>query len=189
MGFKRETLAEAVSKLRSNGIDGVIIGSTVYMIYLKLKEFEDDIDIFTTTISPTFDEDIVRDAAGKLKCLVGQTEWGTPQLRCHFRGDEVTIELHENIYDFYIPSEMIEDARTVSIGSVDIKILRLEDYLVLKAKAGRDADFEDLRFLADLISSKDLSISVGKIIDRLNLFDEYEAKLIKKRLKEAGLKI
>jgi len=189
MGFKRETLAEVISRLRSNGIDGVIIGSTVYMIYLKLKEFEDDIDIFTTTISPTFDEDIIREAAKKLKCIVGQTEWGTPQLRCHFSGDEVTIELHENIYDFYIPNKIIEDAKTVSIGSVDIKILRLEDYLVLKAKAGRDVDFEDLRFLVDLINSKDLSINISKIIERLNLFDEYEAKLIRKRLKEVGLKI
>jgi len=189
MGFKKETLAEAISKLRSNGIDGVIVGSTVYMLYLKLRELEDDIDLFTTTVSPTFDEDIIRDVAKKLKCLVGQTEWGTPQLRCYFSGNEVIIELHENIYDFYIPSEIIEDSRTITVGGVDIKILRLEDYLVLKARAGREVDFEDLRYLADLINNKDLSINVNKIIERLNLFDEYEAKLIRKRLKEAGLKI
>jgi len=189
MGYKKETLAEVISKLRSNGIDGVVIGSTVYMLYLKLKELEDDIDLFTTSVSPTFDEDLIRDVAGKLKCLVGQTEWGTPQLRCHFGGDEVVIELHENIYDFYIPSEIIEDSRTVTISGVDIRVLRLEDYLVLKARAGRDVDLEDLRYLADLIDSRDLSISMSKLSERLNLFDEYEAKLIKKRLREVGLKM
>ena len=189
MGYPREVLAEVISRLRDSGIDGVIVGSTVYMIYLRLKEFEDDIDIFTTNISPTFDEDLVRDVAKKLGCIMGQTEWSTPQLRCYFSGSEVTVELHENIYDFYIPSEIIESARTITIGNVDIRVIRLEDYLILKARAGRDADFEDLRFLVDLINSGSLNIDLGKIAERLGLFDEYEAKLIRKRLKEVGLKV
>ncbi len=189
MVFSRECLAEAIRSLREKGIDGVIIGSTTYMLKAGFKEFEDDVDLFTTSISPSFDDELVFQVANELGCFTGQTEWGTPQLRCPIESCDLIIELYENMFDFYVPEEMISNAETYVIKGVKVKALRVEDYLTLKAKAGRQEDLEDLQFLADLIKAGKLKINKNLILSRLKLFEEYEEKLILRRLREAGIKI
>ena len=189
MGYSRKSLAKVIAQLRERNIDGVIVGSTAYMLRLGFRELEDDVDLFTTSIMPSFDEDIVLNAAEELGCLLGQNEWGGPQLRCPINGEEVTVELHENIYDFYIPKEMLDDSETLVISGVNLKVIRVEDYLILKAKAGRDQDLEDLRYLSDLIKNKKLKIRKELLRQRLSLFDEYEAKLIVRRLKDSKIPI
>ncbi len=187
MGYSRKSLAKAIAQLRENGIDGVVIGSTVYMVRLGFHELEDDVDLFTTSIMPSFDEDVVLNAAETLGCFLGQNEWGGPQLKCPIDEEEVTVELHENIYDFYVPQEILDDAETLSVAGVDVRMIRVEDYLVLKAKAGRDQDLEDLRYLSDLIKNGKLKIRKELLRQRLSLFDEYESKLIIKRLRDSGI--
>ncbi|MEM4830785.1 MAG: nucleotidyltransferase, partial [Zestosphaera sp.] len=59
MPYSVGCLAEVLKRLDAGGIKGVIIGSTVYALRLELRELEDDVDLFTTTLSPVFDEDIV----------------------------------------------------------------------------------------------------------------------------------
>ncbi|RLG82199.1 MAG: nucleotidyltransferase [Thermoprotei archaeon] len=189
VGYSKSTFALAINKLRSHGIDGVIIGSTVIMLRIGVKELEDDIDLFTTSVSPIFDEDLIRDVANTLGCFIGQTEWGTPQLRCVLNSDEVVIELYENMYDFYIPQQMIREAVSIRIEGVNIRLLKPGDYIILKAKAGREKDIEDLRAIAGLIKSSKVRISMELVKDHLKLFEEYEAKLIRKRLKECGFKL
>jgi len=189
MGYSKKSLAKVIAQLREHEIDGVIIGSTVYMLRLGFRELEDDVDLFTTSIMPSFDEDVVLNAAENLGCFLGQSEWGGPQLKCPVNGEEVTVELHENIYDFYVPQEILDDAETLSIAGVNVKVIHVEDYLVLKAKAGRDQDLEDLRYLSDLIRSGKLKIRKELLRQRLSLFDEYESKLIIKRLKDSGISI
>ncbi len=189
MGYSRKSLAKAIVQLRENGIDGVVIGSTVYMVRLGFHELEDDVDLFTTNIMPSFDEDVVLNAAEALGCFLGQNEWGGPQLKCPIDEEEITVELHENIYDFYVPQEILDDAETLSIAGVDVRMIRVEDYLILKAKAGRDQDLEDLRYLSDLIKNGKLKIRRELLRQRLSLFDEYESKLIIKRLRDSEILI
>jgi len=187
--FSRKALATAIKRLRDEGIEGVIIGSTSYMLALNLREFEDDIDLFVTSLSPTFDEEVIREKAEELGCFVGQTEWGTPQLHCTFEGYNIVIELYENMYDFYIPEVMLNEAIEYKINDTAIKSLRVEDYIVLKAKSGRDKDVEDLMYLGDLIKDGRLSIKSRIIKDRLKYFEDYEINLIMKRLRSIGLSI
>ncbi len=187
MVYDRAALARVLKGLREHGVDGVIIGSTVYALRLGFKEFEDDVDLFTTTVSPSFDEDVVAEAADALNCMVCQHGWGGPQLRCPVGCEEVTVELHENIYDFYVPEEMLNDAETVKVCGTPLRLLRIEDYLVLKAKAGREKDLEDLRYLSDIIRKGKLRINTKLIISRLALFDECDSRLIIKRLRACGV--
>ncbi len=189
MGFNRSVLASIIKSLRDRGIDGVIVGSTCYMLYLGLKEFEDDIDLFTTTVSPTFDEDLIRECSEDLGCFLGQTEWGTPQLRCSVSGVEVIVELYENMYDFYIPTEMLEDAVKYNVEGIEVKALRIEDYILIKAKSGREKDVADIHYLGDLIKSNKVRIDKGVMRKRLNLFEDFEVRLIKRRLESIGIKI
>jgi len=189
MGYSKKSLAKIIARLREHGVDGVIIGSTTYMLRLGFHELEDDIDLFTTSIIPSFDEEIIVGAAEDLGCFLGQNEWGGPQLRCHVNGEEIIVELHENIYDFYVPKEMLEEAEKLTIANVDLKVIRIEDYLILKARAGRDQDLEDLKYLSDLIKNGKLKIRRELLRERLPLFDEYEAKLIARRLRDSGIPV
>ncbi len=183
MAYDRGALAQVMKGLREHGVDGVIIGSTSYALRLGFREFEDDVDLFTTTISPSFDENIVADAADALNCMLCQHGWGGPQLRCPVGCEEVIVELHENIYDFYVPQEMLNDAETINVCDVPLKLIRIEDYLVLKAKAGRECDLEDLKYLSDMIRKGRLRINTNLLMSRLDLFDECDYKLIIKRLR------
>jgi len=189
MVYSRKALAEAIRSLKDGGIDGIVVGSTSYMLYLGFKEFEDDLDIFVTSISPTFEEDLIRELASKLGCFVGQTEWGTPQLSCSFSGESITIELYENMYDFYIPEGFVASAKEYRVGGVEVKALRIDHYIILKAKAGREKDLEDLNYLADLIKAGKIRVNTRSLKDYLSEFEDYEAKLIVKRLNKAGIKV
>ncbi len=187
LGFSWVDVGSLLMELERRGVGGVIIGSTVYQILLKWRELEDDVDVFATSFSPSFDEDVLLQAAEELDCFVGQNDWGMPQLRCPLRDEELSIEFFENLYDFYVPQEIIDSARKVRLGDYEGKAILLEDYLLLKAKGGRSKDLESLWFISDLLKSRKLKISKGLIQEHIKLFDYDDAKLIKKRLREAGI--
>lgn len=180
-------LGKLLSALKSKGLEGVVIGSTAYTLRQGLKEFEDDVDLFLTSLSPTYDEDRIASIASELGCFLGQTEWGTPQLRCVINECEVTVDLYENMYDFYIPTEILEESEKVRVGGFEIKLIKLEDYLILKAKSGREEDLEELSNISNDVKSGKVKINKNVIIKRLNLFEDYEKDLIVKRLKNAGI--
>ncbi len=189
MVYNVSCLGKLLSTLKSKGLEGVIIGSTAYLLRRGLKEFEDDVDLFLTSLSPTYDEDKIVGIANELGCFLGQTEWNTPQLRCVINECEIIVDLYENMYDFYIPTEMLEDSEEVRVGGFEAKLIKLEDYLILKAKSGREEDLEDLNKISSDVKDGKVKIDRNAIIKRLNLFEDYERNLIIKRLKSAGISL
>lgn len=189
MGFSRRVLRDVMVRLSEMGVEGVIIGSTVLMLYLGLDELEDDIDVFVTSFSPYGDEDLVRSIAARLGCELSQSTWGTPALYCTFDNDEVVIELHENVLDFYVPDEMLRSVKESKLLDVRVKHITLEDYIVLKARAGREQDLEDLGVISDIVKRGDLKISISAIRERIGEVFPEEEKLIISRLRLAGFKI
>jgi len=176
-------------RLKDVGVEGVIIGSTVLMLYLNLDEFEDDIDVFVTNFSPYADEELVRSIAVKLGCELSQNEWGTPSLYCSFNDNELTIELHENVLDLYIPENIIKSAKEVKLLDIKVKCISIEDYIVLKARAGRDHDLEDLKVISDMVRRGDLKLNINLIKERIREEFPNEEKLIMSRLRVSSLKI
>jgi len=189
LGYSRRVLRDLMLKLKEVGVDGVIIGSTALMLHQNLNEFEDDIDIFVTNFSPYVNEDLVRSIANKLGCDIAQTMWGTPALYCIFNDDEVTIELHENVLDLYIPESIIKSAKELKVMDVRVKVIGIEDYIVLKARAGRDHDLEDLKIIAEMVRRGDLKVNINNIMRRVREDFTEEEKTIVSRLREAGFKL
>ena len=187
LGYSRASAGRLLKELGEKGIKGVIIGSTVYQILLGWREFEDDVDIFATTFSPSFDEDLLLQATHSLNCFVGQNDWGMPQLKCPVGDEELTLEFFENLYDFYIPQEIISSARRIRLGDYEGEVIQLEDYLILKAKAGREKDLEDLWFLSDLLKDRKLRIDKRLMRRHIELFEHEDTRLINKRLRQVGL--
>ncbi len=189
MGYGRDVLRNILLRLKDLGVDGVLIGSTVLLLYLNVDEFEDDVDIFVTNFSPYVDEDIVRSISVRLGCELSQNEWGTPALYCIFDDSEVVVELHENVLDLYIPESMVRSAREVKLVDIKIKCISVEDYVVLKARAGRDRDLEDLNVVADLVKNGKLKLDFNMIKERVRREFPDEEKLLLGRLKAVGFKV
>ncbi|MCS7108006.1 MAG: nucleotidyltransferase [Sulfolobales archaeon] len=189
MGYDKNVLRNVLLRLRDLGVDGVLIGSTVLLLHLNVDEFEDDIDLFVTNFSPYIDEDTVRSISAKLGCELTQNEWGTPALYCIFNDSEVVVELHENVLDLYIPESVIRAAKEVKVMDVRVKCITIEDYVVLKARAGRDHDLEDLGVIADLIKNGRLRVDINFIKERVRNEFPDEEKLLLSRLKNVGFKV
>ena len=181
MPYTLEELALVLSKLVDYGIDFVIIGDTVVQLALKKKELKGDVDLFVIKPSVIVDEQVFIDIAEKEKWLYTTTEAGTPKLIARVDDKEIPIELYENIFDIYIPEEIISSAKSINVKGRKIRIIKPEEYLVLKAKQGVDIDK-----LASYI--RDLKhIDRKLLIKTINLMPDEERKVIIHRLKEAGL--
>jgi len=77
----------------------------------------------------------------------------------------------------------MKDALVVNVEGIEVKILKPEQYLVLKAKQGVDLD--KLKRIVKQLNSLDRKL----IKKTLNYIDENERKVIETRLVEAGLEI
>ena len=189
MGYTLLELAEVIEVLREKGIDGVIIGSTVLAVTIGAKELEDDVDLFVTSFSPTIEEQKIRDVAKELGWDLGRTGIDTLSIIARKGDKEIIIELYENIYDFYVPSHVINNARRVRISGRRLKLIRIEDYILLKARRGSEFDLEDLRVMRSMISSRELRIDEGYLKKSLLNFPEEDRSLIISRLRSVNFKI
>jgi len=187
--FTIEHLAKAIEILRREGIDGYIIGDTVLWLALKKREFEDDIDLFTTSISPFVDEDLVRSIAYRNGWSVGYTELGTPSITMRVDDIELRVDLYENIMDFYIPHEALNLCRkSVVVGNTEIKYVAVECWAVFKAKRGATTDMNDLAMLKQLVEYRSIEIDRSLLKHVVELYED-EARYIVDRLRSVGLKV
>lgn len=170
--FSGKMLGKVIKLLRYEGVDGVIVGSTVIDLALRRDSFEGDIDIFVTSLSLLANYGILEDFARKYGCVLGSTWLGTPNITCFIEGEEISIDFYENMFDFYIPEEIIKDSLTYEVSGVEVRAIRPEDYIVLKATAGRDKDMEALRKVKEYIENGKLKISRKLIESRIELFGE-----------------
>jgi predicted nucleotidyltransferase len=90
--------------------------------------------------------------------------------------------------DFYIPPEILESAPTKRIKGVSIRLLRPEDYIVLKAKAARDTDIEDLRIIKEYIDERRLRIDERIIRSDLRLLPEEDRRIAESKLRDLGFR-
>ncbi|MEL9929320.1 MAG: nucleotidyltransferase [Sulfolobales archaeon] len=187
MVYELEDLSELFSYLESLGVRLAIIGSTSLQYHMGIRKFEDDLDLFVYEGSLLLEEERLRSDLARLGWDVGLTEFSTPKVIMRRGDEEIEVELYENIHDFYIPLELIERARDITVKDHRLKILLPEQYLVLKARAGRDKDLEDLRVYSDMIKEGKLRISISLIRENASLFEE--ERIIISRLRSSGIKI
>ncbi|MCS7098981.1 MAG: nucleotidyltransferase [Sulfolobales archaeon] len=180
--FSSRVLSRVIDLLRSTGVDGVVIGSTSVELFTGRDTFEGDIDLLVTSTSVLANYGILEQLARERGCVLGATWLGTPSVTCYIEGEEVTVDLFENLYDFYIPSEIVEDSITYDVLGIKVRAIRVEDYVVLKAAAGRDEDLETLRKIGELVRSRKLRLDRKLIESRAELFSE--PHVILRRLSE-----
>ncbi len=180
--FSSRALSRMIGLLRAEGIDGVVIGSTSVELALGRESFEGDVDLFVTSTSVLVNYSVLEELARSRGCILGSTWLGTPSITCFVDGYEVTVDLYENLYDFYIPDEIIEGAVEYDVLGTSVRAVRPEDYVVLKAVAGRTEDLEALRSIGGLARSRRLKLDRELVESRARLFSD--AQVILRRLSE-----
>jgi len=189
MSYKLEDLHDLFLYLvKKLDLKIAIIGGVVISYFLGEKEFDEDLDLFIYEGSILDKENYLREYAHEKSWEVGSTEYGLPKISLRKNESEVEIEFYENIYDFYIPLEIIERSRDIRIRDIDLKIIYPEHQIVLKARAGGEQDIETLRLYSDLVKEGKLKISVSRIRETIMFFPD-EEKLILSRLRSAGFNI
>ena len=184
MVFSVEELSVIMGKVSRAGIESVIIGGTVVQLALKSRRLEGDLDLFAVEPSPLLEEEVYRELAEREGWLFSYTSLGTPRMLARVGSVEIPVEFYENIHDFYVPLEIIGNAGSVRVRGVRLRLIGVEDYLVLKARAGGDKDLAKLRELA---SNPRLKIDSRRLREAAGLFEEED--IIIRRLREAGFKV
>lgn len=187
MGYRLEDLVFLFRRLEDLGLRFAIIGSTSIQYAMGQRVFEDDLDLYVYEGSLASVEGDLRSAADNMGWDVGATELGTPSLIIRRSGEEIAVDLYEALHDFYVPAEIIETSRDISLEDVKLRILTPEQHIVLKARAGSEESIEDLSRYVDLAESGDLKINIQEIKRLAQLFDD--ARTIIYRLRKAGFSI
>ena len=189
MPYTLSSLVKVLKEIAELGYDYVIIGDTVVYLELKSKKFDSDIDLFVTNTSPFMEEETIRSVAEERKWGFGFTDIGTPRLIINTSEGDVVVELYENIYDFYIPPEILSDAHKKKLRDIEVKLIHVEDYLLLKARAGAPEDYEKLMDIIDLLNKRGYKVNQRLLWRHLGYFSQDERNMIITRLKELGLKL
>ncbi|ABU82019.1 nucleotidyltransferase [Ignicoccus hospitalis] len=189
MTFTLDDLIYVMKKLQEAGLDAVIIGGTSVELEARNKKFSGDLDLFPTNHYALVEEDFFRTIADEEGWEYGHTGLGTPKMVAKGPKNEVEIEFYDNIMDFYVPDEILNEAKTVEIKGVKIKKVSPEDYVVLKSRSEDPEAISIIRGVKALADSGKITLNVRKIKERLELFPETDVPLMKKRLKEAGIDV
>lgn len=171
--------------LLDNGFRFTIIGGTVVELAAGKSDLGDDVDLFAESPSPVFEEIVFNQFAEEMNWTYGQTWLGTPRMVARVLGEEVVIEFYDNIYDFYVPEIMIQEGERVEIGGVRLKMISLEDHILLKANAAKSSDMDRLAEIAKMAKKGKLNINRRRLEERASAFDEPE--VILRRLREVSL--
>lgn len=174
--------------IKELGLNIAIIGSVALYYNIGEKRFNEDLDLFIYKGSILEQEDRLREICYKKGWDFGLTEFGTPKITVRKDEYEIEIEIFENIYDFYIPQEIIERSRDIKIGDLIIKMILPEHYVVLKARTGSSKDIEKLSLIKDLVNERKLRLDLSIIRETISYFED-EEKMIISRLRSVGINI
>ncbi len=189
MTYTLDDLLYVFKKLNEAGIDAVIIGGTTIELELRKKTFTGDLDLFPTNHFALIEEDLFRSLADQEGWEYGHTGLGTPKIVAKGPNSQVEIEFYDNIMDFYVPDEILQEAKAIELKGVKIRKISPEDYVVLKSRSEDPEAIDIIRGVKDLADRKKITLNIRKIKERLELFPETDVPLMKKRLKEAGIEV
>ncbi|MEM3293077.1 MAG: nucleotidyltransferase, partial [Metallosphaera sp.] len=119
---------------------------------------------------------------------LGSTPIDTPRIVIPLGDDQLQVDIYENIQDFFVPSIVIESAEEMKIGKGFFKVIKLEDYILLKANAFREEDEEELKKIIQLIGERKLKIDMKVLASHVKDFEENKDS-IEERLASIGLKL
>ena len=184
----RKALVKVGSELSKRGIEFILIGSAVLPLLYGIDWNVHDIDIFITNKSTITEPDLFEEIARENDWDVGMDMNGMMYYEILINAQVIRVDLMENILDIYIPEEMINNAVKVKVDGIEIRSIRLEDLLVLKAREASEEGDEFLSRIAEILADPESKLSIDK--DYLKRAINYYADdkdSIERRLEKSGI--
>ncbi|MFP3216304.1 MAG: nucleotidyltransferase, partial [Vulcanisaeta sp.] len=130
----RKVLVKVGSEFSKRGIEFILIGSAILPLLYGINWNIHDIDLFIINKSTVMEPELFEEIARENDWDVGMDMNGMMYYEILIDADVVRVDLMENLLDIYIPEGMISNAVRVKIDGLEIRSVRLEDLLVLKAR-------------------------------------------------------
>ena len=184
----RKALVKVGSELSKRGIEFILIGSAVLPLLYGIDWNVHDIDIFITNKSTITEPDLFEEIARENDWDVGMDMNGMMYYEILINAQVIRVDLMENILDIYIPEEMIKNAVKVRVDGIEIRSIRLEDLLVLKAREASEEGDEFLSRIAEILADPESKLSIDR--DYLRRAINYYADdrdSIERRLEKSGI--
>ena len=182
----KRAFSAAVRLLLDRGFRFTVIGGTVVELALGSRDLGPDVDVFAEEPNVLFEEEYHR-VAEELGWSVGQTWLGTPSLIASVEGESFPIEFYDNLFDFNVPPEILERAKAVNVQGVRVRMVSVEDHIVLKANRGLGQDMDRLKELARLAKKGRLKVDPSRLREAASYFPD--EKVILRRLRDAGFPV
>ncbi len=189
MTYALEDLIFIMKNLIEGGVESVIIGSTAIELELRAKTLSGDLDLFPTNHFALVEEDFFRTLAFEKGWEYGHTGLGTPKYTVRGPKNQVEVEFYDNIMDFYVPEEILNEAKTIELKGVKIRKISPEDYVVLKSRSEDPDAIDQIRGVKELADRGKIQLNVRRVKERLALFPETDVPTMRNRLRQAGINV
>ncbi|GAB6947018.1 nucleotidyltransferase [Vulcanisaeta sp. JCM 16161] len=184
----RKALVKVSSELSKRGIDFILIGSAVLPLLYGIDWNVHDIDIFIINKSTITEPETFEEIARENDWDVGMDMNGMMYYEILVDAQVIRVDLMENILDIYIPEEMIKNAVKVRVDGIEIRSIRLEDLLVLKAREASEEGDEFLSRIAEMLADPESRISIDKeYLKRAINYYADDKDSIERRLEKSGI--
>ncbi|WP_054853183.1 nucleotidyltransferase [Vulcanisaeta distributa] len=184
----RKALVKVGSELGRRGVDFVLIGSAVLPLLYGIDWNVHDIDVFITNKSTITEPEIFEEIARENDWDVGMDMNGMMYYEILVNAQIIRVDLMENILDIYIPEEMIRNAVKVKVNGLEIRSIRLEDLLVLKAREASEEGDEFLSRIAEILADPESKVSIDReYLKRAINYYADDKDSIERRLEKSGI--
>jgi len=187
----KKALLKVGRVLKQKGVDFVLVGSLIIPLIYKVPWDVHDVDLFILNKSVFAESEFFEQIAQENDWDVGTTMHGLVYYEVLVDGDIVRVDLMENILDVYIPEPILKEAPKQKIEDLEIKHIRLEDLIVLKAREATQEGDEFLSKIAEILAEDRYDIRLDKdYIKRvIKYFPEDEQQSIYRRILKCGIYI
>ncbi len=187
----KKALLKVGKVLKEKGVEYVLVGSLILPLIYNVPWDVHDVDLFITNKCVFAESEFFEEIARENDWDIGTTMHGLIYYEILVNGDIVRVDLMENILDIYIPEEMLKNAPSRKIDDLEIRHIRLEDLIILKAREATQEGEEFLNKLAEYLAEEkyDLKINKNYFKKALEYFPEDERQSIYRRILKCGIYI
>jgi len=184
----KRVLIKVGSEFKKRDIEFVLIGSAILPLLYGIDWNIHDIDLFITNKSTIMEPELFEEIARENDWDVGTDMSGMMYYELLVNAHVIRVDLMENILDLYIPEEMLINAVKVSIDNLEVRSIRLEDLLVLKAREASEEGDEFLSRVAEILADPDSKINIDKnyLVRAINYYSD-DKNSIERRLEKSGI--
>jgi len=173
--------------MRERGYEIMLVGNMVLSVGYGVEWRTKDVDVFIPGTSPMEERELFYEVCKELGWSFGVTEFGTGVIGFSLEEGSGTIEVLANVLDIYIPEECLERALRVEVEGTEIRVMRIEDHIIQKARIGRRSDYETLMLIKELSDLGIIKVDRKAIYEGLEPFEEGEREKILRILEKLGI--